>query len=347
MKKPLMVLATACALTQTAQAQSGVTLYGKIDLGLVMDSGNAAGKAIRISSGVSGGSRLGFRGEEDLGSGTKVALQLETGFCADSAANAPNFCTGSNNFMGRQAHIDLRTAYGSLVVGRQYSFGYNAASDLDPFENGYAGQVENTDEKGNYLVDTSGTRLNNSAAYTTPTFSGFSAGTEIAFGEQTGDWRANRELGAMAKYDQGPIYATVTYYDVSNPNGQGDARRATTGGATYDLGALKLHGVVQKVAGEPTGSSRIDALNLMAGVTIPVYSGNVLASFVRHDDRTSLDQDASQWGLGYVHALSKRTSLYTAYAHISNRHGAGFLVGNATDDGTGDKAFNLGVTHKF
>ena len=347
MKKTLMMLAVACALAQTAQAQSSVTLYGKIDLGLVMDSGNAAGKSVRISSGVSGGSRLGFRGEEDLGSGTKVAFQLETGFCADSATNAPNFCTGSNQFMGRQAHVDLRTAYGSLVVGRQYSFGYNAASDLDPFENGYAPQVENTDGKGNYLVDTSGTRLNNSAAFTTPSLSGFSAGAEIAFGERTGDWRANRELGAMVKYEQGPVHATVAYYGIGNSNGQGDARRATTGGATYDLGVLKLHGLVQKVAGEPTGASRIDALNLMAGVTIPVYSGNVLASFVRHDDRTLLNQDASQWGLGYVYSLSKRTSLYTAYAHIANRHGAGFLVGNATDDGTGDKAFNLGITHKF
>lgn len=347
MKKTLVVLAVTCAWAHAAEAQSSVTLYGKIDLGLVMDSGNAAGKSVRISSGVSGGSRLGFRGEEDIGGGSKVAFQLETGFCADSAANAPNFCTGGNNFMGRQAHVDLHTAFGTLVVGRQYSFGYNAASDLDPFENGYAGQVENTDGRGDYLVDTSGTRLNNSVAYTTPSFDGLTAGAEMAFGEQTGDWRAGRELGGLIKYDHGPLYATVAYYGVGNGNGQGDARRATTGGATYDFGVVKVHGLVQKVNGEPTGASRLDALNLMAGVTVPINSGNLLASFVRHDDRSAANQDANQWGVGYVYALSKRTSVYTAYAHISNRNQAGFLVGNATDDGTGDKAFNLGITHKF
>ena len=37
----------------------------------------------------------------------------------------------------------------------------------------------------------------------------------------------------------------------------------------------------------------------------------------------------------------------TAYAKINNKNGANFVVGNATDTGTGDKAFNLGVVHNF
>ena len=45
--------------------------------------------------------------------------------------------------------------------------------------------------------------------------------------------------------------------------------------------------------------------------------------------------------------LSKRTSIYTAFARINNEHGAAFTVGNATATGTGDKAFNLGVVHNF
>lgn len=45
--------------------------------------------------------------------------------------------------------------------------------------------------------------------------------------------------------------------------------------------------------------------------------------------------------------LSKRTDLYAAYAVINNRNGAAFKVGNATDSGSGDKAFNLGVRHNF
>ncbi|MBW8760439.1 MAG: porin [Burkholderiales bacterium] len=119
MKKSLLALAVLTAVSGAAFAQSSVTLYGKVDLGLVLDSGNANGKSIRLDSGVTGGSRIGFKGVEDLGGGMKASFQLETGYCADSAAGAPNFCTGSNQFMGRQAHGDLTGAFGAISAGRQ------------------------------------------------------------------------------------------------------------------------------------------------------------------------------------------------------------------------------------
>src|SRR6516225_1582592 len=141
MKKSTITVAALALLASPAFAQSSVTIYGKIDLGLVIDSGSSAGKSVRISSGVTGGSRLGFKGVEDLGGGYKAAFQLETGFCADSAAGAPNFCTGNNQFMGRQAHGDLTGAFGAISAGRQYSIGFNNLSTIDPFGTGYAGQI--------------------------------------------------------------------------------------------------------------------------------------------------------------------------------------------------------------
>ena len=352
MKNALTLLVVASLVATASHAESSLTVYGKVDLGLVVDSGNVAGKSVRLSSGIGGGSRLGFRGDEDLGGGNKAGFQLETGYCANgttgvNGAATGGFCTGGGAFMGRQAHLDLTTAYGKVIAGRQYSLGYQTATNLDPFSNGYAGQVENTDGKGSYLVDTSGTRLNNSVAYITPTFSGVSSGVEFALGETTGNWRASREVGATVGYMGGPVYASLSYYGLDNSNGRGQSKRTTTGGATYDFGVVKIAGLVQKVDGEPTGANRIDALNWMAGVTVPAAGGRLLASVIRHDDRTSLQKDATQWGLGYIYPLSKRTSLYTAYAHVSNHNNAGFLVGNATDTGTGTRAFNLGASHNF
>src|SRR5476651_894527 len=173
MKKSLLALAVLTAVTGAAYAQSSVTLYGKVDLGLVLDSGNNAGKSIRISSGVTGGSRIGFKGVEDLGGGMQATFQLETGYCADSAAGAANFCTGGNNFMGRQAHGDLTGAFGALSAGRQYSIGFNNLSTIDPFGTGFAGQINN-------IVDASGIRLNNSVTYATPNMGGITASAEIA-----------------------------------------------------------------------------------------------------------------------------------------------------------------------
>jgi predicted porin len=336
MKKSLLALAVLTAVTGVASAQSSVTIYGKVDLGLVLDSGSAQGKSIRLDSGVTGGSRIGFKGVEDLGGGMKAAFQLETGYCADSAQGAPNFCTGSNQFMGRQAHGDLTGAFGAISAGRQYSLGFNNLSTIDPFGTGFAGQVNN-------IVDPSGIRLNNSATYSTPTIGGVTASAEIAFGEQTGNWQANRETGAGLTYASGPAYAGFTFYDVSNANGNGAARKNYLFGGTYDLGVVKLHALVQK----STGPTSLDVLDLMAGATIPVAGGQVLASYIHHNDRTSADKDANQLGVGYLYPLSKRTSVYTAYARIQNQHGAAFTVGNATATGTGDKAFNLGVVHNF
>ena len=336
MKKSLLALAVLTAVTGAASAQSSVTLYGKVDLGLVLDSGNANGKSIRIASGVTGGSRIGFKGVEDLGGGMKAAFQLETGYCADSAAGAPNFCTGSNNFMGRQAHGDLTGAFGAISAGRQYSLGFNNLSTIDPFGTGFAGQVNN-------IVDPSGIRLNNSATYSTPSMGGFTASAEVAFGEQTGNWEANRETGAGLTYASGPAYVGFTFYDVSNANGNGAARKNYLLGGTYDFGVVKVHALAQK----STGPSSLDVLDIMAGVTVPLAGGNVMASYIRHNDRTGADKDANQLGIGYLYPLSKRTAVYTAFGRIQNQHGAAFVVGNATETGTGTKAFNLGVVHNF
>ena len=339
MQKSLIPLALLAA-AGSAFAQSTVTVYGKVDLGLVLDSGNAAGKSVRLSSGVTGGSRLGFKGTEDLGGGYKAAFQIETGFCADSAAGAPNFCTGSNQFMGRQAHGDLSGAFGTLSGGRQYSLGYLNLTTIDPFGTGYAGQVNN-------IVDAAGVRLNNAVHYTTPVMGGLTASGEIAFGETTGNWKSGRVLGASVNYAAGPAYAGLSYYELANANGTGAARRDILLGGSYDLGVVKLHALVEKADGDPTGSPALDTLDLMAGLTLPVAGGTLLASYIHHDDRGRLDRDANQLGAGYNYPLSKRTAVYVAYARIVERHGATFKVGNATETGTGTRGFDLGVVHNF
>lgn len=347
MKSSAIAVAVLSMLTGTAFAQSSVTVYGKIDLALVVDSGNTAGKSVRISSGDSAGSRLGFKGIEDLGGGYKAGFVLETGFCADSAAGAPNFCTGSNQFMGRQAHGDLSGPFGNISAGRQYSLGYLNLVVLDPFATGYAGAASNGDGAGNLVVDTSGSRLNNSFTYVTPNFGGFYASGEFALGETTGNWRAARETGAEVNYVGGPVYVGVTYYNLDNANGVGTSRQVVTGGGTYDFGVVKVHALAQKVTGTPTGAAHQDVLTLLGGVTVPLAGGNALASYIHHDDRSSLNRSAQQWGIGYNYPLSKLTAVYTAFAHIKNENGAVFKVGNGTELGTGDQSFNVGMVHNF
>jgi predicted porin len=342
MKKSLLALAVLTAISGVASAQSSVTLYGKVDLGLVYDSGGAAGKSLRVSSGVTGGSRIGFKGVEDLGGGLKASFQLETGYCADSNNNpAGSFCTGGN-FMGRQAYGALSGNFGSLSAGRQYSLGFVNLTTIDPFGTGFAGQINN-------VFDASGIRLNNSVQYNTPVMSGFNASLEFAAGEQQGNWSAGRETGAAITYASGPIYAGATWYDV-NTRGEEPivtARKTWQGGGTYDFGVVKLHAMVQGTKSADEVADPFDRINAMAGVTIPLAGGSVMASYVHSNDKLDADQDANQIGVGFLYPVSKRTSLYTSFAHIQNLHGGTFTVGNATDTGTGNKSFDIGVVHNF
>jgi predicted porin len=148
MKKSLLALAVFGAFVGAAQAQSNVTLYGVVDVGFVHDSGAVGGSTAglvktRISSGVESGSRLGVRGVEDLGNGLKAKFVAETGFGADT--NASGFCTGGNQFMGRQAYVGLEGGFGSLTAGRQYNPWFLSMSDADPFGTGLAGNIANND----------------------------------------------------------------------------------------------------------------------------------------------------------------------------------------------------------
>jgi predicted porin len=351
MKKSLVALGVLATFAGAAGAQSSVTLYGRIDLGLVVDGGNPAGRSARISSGVAKGSSLGFRGSEDLGGGYRAGFQLETGFCSDSAApvvsgtsSAPNFCSGSNNFMGRQARGELSGPFGAINAGRQFAQAYVNMLKIDPFL-GTAGQMNN-------IIDPSGFRLNNSVRYSTPVFGGFMAQADMALGEQAGNWRGGREIGASVNYDKGPVYAALVLYDLGNTNGVGTARRNIMLGGTYDLRVVKLHALAQRSTGNPTGVAlNLDVLDVMLGVSVPVGGGKVQASYVRHDDRTALaqkgDKDANQVAVGYLYALSKAVSLYTAWGRIRNDNGAAFKVGNATEAGVGNRSVNLGMAYDF
>lgn len=86
MKKSLLALAVLGAFAGAAQAQSSVTIYGIVDTGIAYSSkvgytdanGNAAtGSKFGINSGVIQGSRIGFKGVEDLGGGLSAVFNLD------------------------------------------------------------------------------------------------------------------------------------------------------------------------------------------------------------------------------------------------------------------------------
>jgi len=100
MKKSLIALAVL-ATAGVASAQSSVTLFGIVDATLQVGNGSGVGSSDKTQLGNSGyhGSRLGFRGTEDLGGGMSASFWLEAGVNNDSgsgqATNLSNQPTGT------------------------------------------------------------------------------------------------------------------------------------------------------------------------------------------------------------------------------------------------------------
>ena len=68
--------------------------------------------------------------------------------------------------------------------------------------------------------------------------------------------------------------------------------------------------------------------------------------------RGPLDRDATQVGLQYLNALSKRTAIYADWGRVKNHNGAAYALSGATTqaglDASGNSsALHLGVRHAF
>src|SRR5829696_9682713 len=88
MRKSLLGIALALGLPM-AHAQSSVTLYGIVDVGVEnIDVGGISGT--RMQSGISAGSRWGIRGSEDLGNGWRALFTLESRIEVDTGSATNN-----------------------------------------------------------------------------------------------------------------------------------------------------------------------------------------------------------------------------------------------------------------
>ncbi|TWI44884.1 putative porin [Pseudoduganella flava] len=328
--KHAVTAALALAGAGAAQAQSQVQLYGIVDAGVVAEYGTPGGTTTAVSGGIASGSRLGLKGKEDLGDGLAAVFVLESGFASDTGTSSHG-----GRLFGRQAWVGLTGPFGGISAGRQYSPYYKALGDMaDPFEDGFAGQAMN--------IIAGNRRMDNSVAYRTPVLAGWSAEVAYGAGEVAGDATRNRELSGSLTWAPGPLIVILTHHRREDPLLADHASNSAVV-LRYTYGPLIGHAAFVRNRG-PAGADSRDGL---LGLTYKAGPHRVLVSVVQRDDRTAARRDARQVGIGYLYALSRRTDLYTAYGHIDNDNGASYKVGNATDDGAGNAAFNLGIRHTF
>jgi len=339
MKKSLLALAVLGAFAGAASAQTNVTIYGVADVGIERFDTSATSATWGLTSGIQSGSRLGFKGTEDLGGGLKANFALENGYNIDTGTMGQG-----GRLFGRQAWVGLSGGFGAVKFGRQYTPIFVAQDTIDPFGTGITGG-------GSGMIavfNPYGVRMDNTVNYSLNA-GPISAEVAYGFGEVAGDNSAGRQIGLGATYANGPLTVVGAYHDANSATvgSQADARTFLLGGA-FSFGVAKVHAAFADNRGDTaTGGTAIRDRDYMIGVSAGVgAAGNVMASYIRHDQRLAgtTDADADYWQIGYTHNLSKRTNVYTSYSTIKNDRNSALASGAA---GVDVSWLNVGIRHKF
>jgi predicted porin len=267
MKTKLLAAVIATCFAAPVLAQSSVTMYGIVDAGVMWQKGGPT----RLVSGIADGSRLGFKGTEDIGGGYKAIFNLEARVELDNGSQKPTLLNDNQGFyltrgMGplsaplgrafqvkgapavnaegalfdRTTMVGLITPVGAVLMGRMYTPGYEVFAAADAFETGTAGTWGGiTGGTAGYTALGADIRSSRSIQYRIATPAGF--GGSLMYGFKGSGYlnRYNKFLGAAMTYKANGLDVGIAQnrgYD------QGDAVSlvTTTLGGSYTMGDYKF-----------------------------------------------------------------------------------------------------------
>jgi predicted porin len=394
MRKNLIALA-ALAASGIASAQSSVTIFGAVDLSYESIKTNA-GRISGITPSSWRSAKFGFRGTEDLGGGMAAGFWIEAGLnpangsgLTTSVNNQSGTTNNGGMLFNRRSIVSLSGNFGELRVGRDYTPSYNNYWLYDPFGNAGVG-ASLTAYSGVFEASTF-VRASNSIGYSLPgNLGGFFGEAMYAFGNRASNETQavpaaygtspvntsdnGRYMGAKLGYGLGPWVTSVAFARTTYAPG---TRNATifelapipygkltdvSWGGSYNFGTVKAMALLARhtMSDATTPGNKAVEKTWGIGVDWNVGPGNVLASYSRATLTTgalATEPRASKLAVGYVHNLSKRTSLYAMYARVGNGGGAAQSAASLTS-GLGDVAgganingrstgLELGISHAF
>jgi predicted porin len=320
----LCTISLLACLSAGAWAQSSVTMYGILDVGMNKGNGgtatnagaNGTSKAWIQKSATA--SRLGFRGSEDLGGGWFAQFELQHRFNPDDGTPQTPFWTGKSIVQ------ILSKTYGAVYLGRTYMPAFGVAVKTDPFGLNGIGQVTSF---GGYRA-TDGLRTSNTVGYLSPSFNGLSFQAAGSAGEGI----AGRDTGATVEYASGPLYLGAAIDKTSGGPVANNNNQVVNVGAVYDFGVIAP---MAYYARAKTGVNGVTPSSYYTvGATAPLGPG-LLKLVGARLNQTNPSNHRTKLAVGYNFILSKRTYLYLDLASARE------------DNKTNNSAYSLGVTHNF
>jgi predicted porin len=348
MKKSLIALAALATVATASQAQSSVTIYGVMDMGVASVSGVATGatttagaatsRVTGLQNGGSATSRLGFRGTEDLGGGLKANFNLEAEILGDTGSQKST----ADALFARASWVGLSGSAGDIQLGRMNTFSYGQGAKFDAFGGNNIGGYIASGKYG-YV------RMENAVQYVSPKINGVQAGLQTGtrtasatypgtsitnYGEQAGETSGNRNTAGMLSYDNGPLELSLTYGEQKDAAGL-KIDDVTTVFARYNFGKLKVAaGYMQQDAdrvASGTGSTALvssstkKTTNTWIGANYSLTTNLTLNGIVQQIETETVagtKQKPQIYSAYLNYALSKRTSIYGIVAQSNQDNGS-------------------------
>jgi predicted porin len=350
MKKALALtaLAAACSASLGQTMTDNVRVYGIVDIGVNSVSGMKGGTDYSVVSGIMDGSRVGVRGEEEIGRGYRALFRLESRLEADTG-NIGNRPASGNQvpdrissaealglpaaldpavsavaaslgnqigvnlrgaFWDRSAYVALVTPIGGFILGHQYTPAYEMVFSFDTLA------TQSSLSVGQIAAIPAGLEFRASNALQYRIEQGpISASLMYAFGEVSGSDSANRFWGFNAKYE-GDLYGIGLGYNERNNELGEKALRSTIFGAKAKVGPGTVGVLVGQIEDDnPAGLSTI-AAGLQAQGVPGAFAQPIQAAFIN-----ALKQDAMLYQIGYKWTTDRNT-FYVAYNRFDDKTSA-------------------------
>ena len=339
------------------------TIYRTLEQNYYKSTTTIGGVVTNTKTGMSeyqtGGSLIGFKGSEDLGSGIKASYLYEMGVNLQTSASAPS---------NRQGFVGLCGGFGSVRLGKQYSATFLNAVAADPggatgaYGTLYVGPMTGYNGSEQPLRQDQGIQydlpsfVDGLKVTVTKVFGGKnSALTNGSSGTETNGIKTGDGTGIAISYNSGPLYVGYATDSVNNkainfattdadpalpdtliaasPTSKNKLNTLT---ATYNLGMAKL--------GYNTTKMSVGAQSLstnMMSVSVPLGAASVFLSsssgkVTSGSTIGAANLSALQYGVNY--GLSKRT---VAYVH------AGKVDVELTTTTKKLSSYGIGVHHSF
>lgn len=234
--KPLLFACAALVVAPPVAAQGSVTVHGLIDAATRHVDNADAGRRSRttMEDGIVTGSRLGFRGREDLGGGLAAVFTLESGFDPSTGLSLQGTPSGDfgqatapTRFWGRELHLALRGPWGGVTLGRQYTVAHTLAARFQ--------SQGNPNSLAHSLFSSHHIARQDNQLRLDSKVGGVDLMASATFGEQSSSSGANGSWALGAGYAKGSVSVGAYVQNLKNLAGT-ETRRIVGAGGNAKLG---------------------------------------------------------------------------------------------------------------